>query len=41
MSLKDKIFQFIDDSAKSLGVDLRALVIISFVIGFILGQLFG
>ena len=40
MSLKDKIFQFIDDSAKSLGVDIRVLVIIYFIIGFILGQLF-
>jgi len=41
MSLKDKIFQFIDDSAKSLGVDLRVLIIISFFIGLILGQIFG
>ena len=41
MNLKDKIFQFIDDSAKSLGVDLRVLVIISFIIGFVLGQFFG
>jgi len=41
MSLKDKIFQFIDDSAKFLGVDLRALIIIVFFIGFIIGQFFG
>ena len=39
MSLKDKIYQFIDDSAKSLGVDLRVLVIIFFIIGFFLGNL--
>tara|TARA_B110000263_G_C15225802_1_gene472180 strand:- start:840 stop:974 length:135 start_codon:yes stop_codon:yes gene_type:complete len=39
--LKEKILQFIDDIAKSLGVELRVLVLIAFFLGFFLGQFLG
>jgi len=38
MSLKNKIYKSIDKIKKSIGVDFHTLVVISFIIGFVLGS---
>ena len=38
MSLKKKAYESIDKVKKTIGVDFHTLVIISFIIGFVLGS---
>ena len=37
--IKEVILNAVDSLAKSLGVEMRVLVIISFLVGYILGRL--
>jgi hypothetical protein len=39
--LKEKLLQFVDIAAKSLGVELRVLVWIAFSLGFFVGKFLG
>ena len=37
--IKNVVFKIVDSIAKSLGVELRVLVLIAFLVGYILGRL--